>query len=101
MQHSPAVQFDMLEVLLCHPPGASRTAVLEGLQAAIEPAFEVEPLEQLASNQRLQVVRFAAVGQHFASAAAIEAEVRALAGCGFGWTRIGAIRASQTQSVRA
>ena len=93
-------QFDMLEVLLRHPPGASRRVVLEGLQAAIEPAFEVEPLEQLGANEDLQIVRFAAVGERFASAAAIDAEVRALAGCGFGWTRIGAIRSGTCLSVR-
>ena len=100
MHQSAVTQFDMLEVLLRHPHGASRAVVLEGLQAAIAPAFEVEPLEQLAADEDLQVIRFAAVGEHFPSAAALEAEVRALAGAGFGWTRIGAIRAHQAQAVR-
>lgn len=98
------VKYDMLEVLFFHAPRSDHAQTLASLQDAVEPRFEVEALELVSGSpldMRKQTIRIAsAMGELFESAAKIEQEVRELAGEGFAWTRVGAIRAGQTATVR-
>lgn len=100
-------RYDMLELVLLHRPGCDPAHTLASLQDSVEPRFEVEPLELWRSascfdvDRRRQVVRIASVmGECFDSAAEFDAEVRDLAGGSYSWTRVGAIRAGQTLTVR-
>ena len=99
-----SARYDMLEVVFLHAPRADQARTLSSFQEAVEPRFEVEALEYLsgpAFNSTPQILRIAsAMGEQFGSAAEIDAEIRELAGDGFVWSRVGAIRAGQGATVR-
>jgi hypothetical protein len=98
-------QYDMLEVMFFYTPSAPQEATLCCLQEALEPYFEVEPLELDARSMpepTRQIVRIASVlGESFTSAAAFDQHLRELAGAKFHWQRIGAVRAGQFAAVRS
>ena len=97
-----SVEFDALEVVLLHPAQADKARTLSELQDAVEPWYEVEPLEQVSPGGGCrQVVRLAsAMGERFGSATGLEESIRALTGYGFAWERVGAIRAGGPSAFR-